>query len=118
MATLAIEQWLNGMVDFNVPEATIAAILFNNGVESLTPVSETSEKERDLCLADLYMWLAASSTSKSGEYESDGGWQHQKSAKTVVDRAGLRARAQELYKKWNSDKADTESGRIVMKNLY
>ena len=32
MAAYTIEQWLVGMVDFNVPEATIKAILFDNQV--------------------------------------------------------------------------------------
>ena len=119
MAAYSIETWLRGMIDFDVPEATIMAILFNNEVASGTPVSETSEKERDLCLADLLMWLSSSSTSSSGEYISDGGWSHQKSNKQVVDRAGLIRRAQELYAKWNSEKADTAVGtRITVKPIY
>lgn len=119
MAAYSIETWLRGMIDFDVPEATIMAILFNNEVASGTPVSETSEKERDLCLADLLMWLSSSSTSSSGEYISDGGWSHQKSNKQVVDRAGLIRRAQELYAKWNSEKANAAVGtRITVKPIY
>lgn len=119
MAVYSIETWLRGMVDFDVPDATIMAILFNNGVTSGTPVASASEMERDLCLADLYMWLSSSSTASSGEYISDGGWSHQKSNKQVVDRAGLIKRAQELYAKWKSDKADTAIGnRITVKSLY
>jgi hypothetical protein len=116
--TYTIEQWLSGMVDFNVPEATLSAILFNNSVAAGTAVSAATERQRDLCLADLYMWLAASSSSSSGEYISDGGWQHQKSNKNVVDRAGLRAAALRLYLKWDSDKADTARGNVTIKHLY
>lgn len=118
MATLTIERWLMGMVDFNVPDATIESILFNNSVTSGTAVSQVDERSRDLCLADLYMWLTASSTATSGEYVSDGGWQHQKSNKVVVDRAGLRAAALRLYQKWNSEKADTAKGNVTIKKLY
>lgn len=119
MATYTIETWLQGMVDFDVPQATIMAILFNNEVTSGTLVSSTSEKQRDLCLADLLMWLSSSSTSSSGEYISDGGWSHQKSNKQVVDRAGLIKRAQELYAKWDSDKAKTAVGtKITFKPIY
>ena len=89
MADYTIDQWLPGMVDYNVPDGTVMAILFNNGVASGAPVSEVGQRERDLCLADLYMWLASSSSSSTGEYVSDGGWQHQKAAKNVVDRAEL-----------------------------
>lgn len=119
MATYTIETWLRGMVDFDIPEATIMAILFNNEVADGTAVSKVSEEKRDLCLADLLMWLASSSTSSSGEYISDGGWSHQKSNKQVVDRAGMINRAKELYAKWNSDKAKTAvGGKITIKPIY
>ena len=97
----------------------IMAILFNNEVAPGTSVSSTSEKERDLCHADLLMWLSSSSTASSGEMISDGGWSHQKSAKQVVDREGLIRRARELYAKWNSDKAKTAVGtKITLKPIY
>jgi hypothetical protein len=119
MATYTIETWLSGMVDFDVPQTTVMAILFNNEVPQGAPMQEVTEKQRDLCLADLLMWLSSSSTSSSGEYISDGGWSHQKSAKQVVDRAGLIKRAQELYAKWDSDKAKTAVGsRIIIKSIY
>lgn len=119
MAAYTIETWLKGMVDFDVPSATIMAILFNNGVDQGTPMANTSEKERDLCLADLLMWLSSSSTASSGEYISDGGWSHQKSNKQVVDRAGLIERARQLYLKWDSDKAVSAVGsKITVKPIY
>lgn len=119
MAVYTIETWLKGMVDFDVPSATIMAILFNNEVAQGTPMSNTSEKQRDLCLADLLMWLSSSSTASSGEYISDNGWSHQKSNKQVVDRDGYRKRARALYKKWNSDKANTAVGtKITFKPIY
>jgi hypothetical protein len=119
MTTYTIETWLRGMVDFDIPDATLMAILFNNEVAPGTSVSSTSEEERDLCHADLLMWLSSSSTASSGEMISDGGWSHQKSNKQVVDRAGLIKRAQDLYAKWNSDKAKTAVGaKITFKPIY
>lgn len=119
MAVYTIETWLKGMVDFDVPSATIMAILFNNEVAQGTSMTDVSEKQRDLCLADLLMWLSSSSISSTGEYISDNGWCHQKSAKQVVDRAGLIRRAQDLYAKWNSDKAKTAVGtKITYKPIY
>lgn len=114
-----IETWLKGMVDYDLPDATLKSILFNNKVEEGTRAADVSERLRDLCLADLLMWLATSSSATSGEYVSDGGWQHQKSNKNVVDRTGLRARAEQLYRKWNSPKVSEMSvSKMVFKNLY
>ena len=119
MAAYTIEQWLIGKVDFNVPEAAIKAILFDNQVSEGVSAADVDERERDLCLADLLMWLSSSSTATSGEYISDGGWQHQKANKVVVDRASLVARARELYKKWNSEKAESViGGKITIKSIY
>lgn len=119
MAAYTIETWLRGMVDFDVPDATIMAIIFNNQVAHGTPMEDLSEKERDLCLADLLVWLSSSSAASTGEMISDGGWSHQKSNKQVVDRAGLIRRAHELYVKWDSEKAKTAIGsRITIKSIY
>lgn len=119
MTAYTIETWLRGMVDFDIPDATIMAILFNNSLAPGISISDTSERDRDLCLADLLMWLSSSSTASSGEMISDGGWSHQKSNKQVADRAGLISRARELYAKWNSDKAKTAVGaKITVKAIY
>lgn len=119
MTAYTIETWLRGKVDFDIPEEAIMAILFDNKVVAGIPATETSEKERDLCLADLLMWLSSSSVASSGEYISDNGWSHQKSNKQVVDRNGLIKRAQALYAKWDSDKAKTAVGtKITFKPIY
>ena len=119
MTNYTIESWLRGKVDYDVSEEALMAILFDNGVMPGTQVSSTSEKERDLCLADLLMWLSSSSVSSSGEKISDNGWSHQKANKQVADRAGLVKRAQLLYVKWDSDKANTAVGTsITIKPIY
>lgn len=119
MAVFTIESWLRGKVDFDIPELTIKAILFDNKVAPGSPAEEATEMEKDLCLADLLMWLSSSSLVSSGEKISDGGWSHQKSAKQVVDRGGFVKRAKALYAKWNSDKAKTAVGTtIIMKSIY
>lgn len=113
-----IEQYLSGKVDFNISENTLNAIFADRGVTKGTPLSDVTEKQKDLCLADLYMFMATSSTSKSGEYESDGGWQRQRSAKNVVDRAGFREMARELYDKWDEKPVGSSTGKVKMKPIY
>lgn len=119
MAAYNIETWLRGKVDFDIPDVAIMAILFDNEVAQGTDVSCTTEKQRDLCLADLLMWLSSSSATTSGERISDGGWSHQKASKQVVDRASLIKRAQDLYAKWDSDKTQSAIGnRVTIKPIY
>ena len=119
MAAYNIETWLRGKVDFDIPDVAIMAILFDNEVAQGTDVSCTTEKQRDLCLADLYMWLSSSSATTSGERISDGGWSHQKASKQVVDREDYIKKAQKLYVKWDSDKAQSAVGnKITIKPIY
>ena len=118
MAAYTIETWLRGMVDFEIPDATLMAIVFNNEVASGSPVASISEKERDLCLADLLVWLSCSSTVSSAGSDSDGGWKHTDSVKNVHNRSALASRAKTLYEKWNSPKASEVSvSRITFKTI-
>ena len=91
-------------------------LVHNHRIQEIMVVSTDANRGE---ATDLLMWLSSSSTSSSGEYISDNGWSHQKSAKQVVDRAGLVKRAQELYAKWNSDKAKTAVGnKVTFKSIY
>lgn len=113
---MTVENWLRGKVDYDVPELTIAAILEDNGINEGEYASEICQRQKDLALADLYSWVATSSTSSSGEYESDGGWQKQKSAKNVVNRGWFAQEAARLRKKWDVETGITNT--ITMSNLY
>lgn len=115
---MAIEQYLKGKVDFNLALETIQAILFDRGIEEGSPLSIVTEKQKDLALADVYMFLATSSVSSSSSYESDGGWQKQTSSKNVTNRAALADLAKALYAKWGEAPAATTTGKVTMKPLY
>ena len=114
---MTIEQYLRGKVDINLNENTLAAILFDRGIAEGANLSSVTERQKDLALADLYMFAAGSSTSASGEYDSDGGWQRQRSAKNVYNRPGLIALAKALYAKWG-EAVDDSIGKVKMKPLY
>lgn len=118
MDEYTIIEWLKGMVaDFDVSDATIRAILYNNSLEADALLEEVPERNKDLSLADLYMALATSSSKSGSIYDSDGGWQKGRSTKNVVDRRWFRDAANRLYLKWGSDKADT-FGNFVLKGIY
>jgi hypothetical protein len=93
-------------------------VLFDNGLYEGTGVTDTTEKQRDLCLADLLVWLSYSSTVSSASSDSDGGWKHTDAVKNVANRAALANRAKALYEKWNSPKVSEVSvSRITFKTI-
>ncbi|MGM9736957.1 MAG: hypothetical protein ACI3ZT_00925 [Candidatus Cryptobacteroides sp.] len=119
MAAYTVETWLRGMVDFDFTPEALAAILFNRGIEAGTAASDLSEKQRDLCYADILMYAAGSSVKSSGEYISDNGYQLQKSAKNVFDRKSLRDQAMRLYAKWNDPRAEEAAkSKFKLRDLY
>ena len=114
--SLTIDQYLKGKVDYEIPESALLAIMADRGVTPGTLLIDVTERQKDLSLADLYMWLASSSVSSTGEYESDAGWQRQRSSKNVFDRGYFKALANALYAKWGL--ATETIGKIVMQDLY
>ena len=114
---MTIEQYLSGKVDFNLNENVISSILFDRNVLSGSLVCTVSEKNRDLCLADLYMFCANSSTASSGEYDADGGWVRQRPNKNVFNRENYISMAKRLYEKWGDAAPSVVTG-ITLKDLY
>jgi len=114
---MTIEQYLYGKVDFNLTGNTVAAILYDRGITEGVGVATVAARQRDLALADLYMFVANSSVSSSAEYESDGGWQSHHSAKNVRSRGNYLSLANDLYAKWG-EAAPSTVGKITLKPLY
>lgn len=96
----------------------IYASMVARGVDDdATLLSGTTEKQRDLCLADIYYAAATSSVKTGTQGESDGGWTHYVAIKNAVNRAGLLDMAKALYDKWDEAFFDT-TPKIRMKPLY
>ena len=78
---LKLEQYLSGKVrNINVPDNAIQTIIMDAGITSVeepnkdTDVSLLSLRERELCLAWLYVWIGGSPTQSGGGTEEDADW--------------------------------------------
>jgi len=79
---LTIEQYLSGKVrNINVPDTAISTIIMDAGITSVedankdTDISKLTLRERELCLAWLYVWIAGSPTQSGGWTEKDADWE-------------------------------------------
>lgn len=118
---MTVARWLRAKVDniIDLSDDFIFATLLGRGItDDETLVSEVSERQRDLCLADTYFGAAISSTKSGTQGESDGGWTHYISNKNVVSRDALMKMARDLYAKWDEPFDDPAKVRIRLKNLY
>lgn len=120
IANMTVARWLEAeaspYIDF--PSEFLYAKMLRRGVtDDEALVSDVTERQLDLMLADLYV-AAAMSSSKSGtQGEADGGWSHYVAIKNVVSRDALLRMAKDLYDKWGEPFLDP-TPKITLEDLY
>lgn len=99
---LTIEQYLRGFVAMDIPNTTLVSILAKRGIEQGSDVTAVSEKDADLALADVYLYLATLPSVKNNTEDSDGGWKHTEGGYQILvaDKRAYRAMARKLLTKW------------------
>lgn len=119
-SNMTVVRWLRAKVDpiIDYSDDFIYATLVARCItDDEIMVSEISERQRDLILADAYYGAAVSSTKSGTQGESDGGWTHYVAIKNVVNRDALMRMAKDLYDKWGEPYVDPAT-KIRMKPLY
>jgi hypothetical protein len=101
-ATLPVEVFLRGCVGYSVSDEALMSILLNREVEFGSLVSSLSTKQRELCMADLYMYCATLPSVSGTVEDSDAGWKHREGGtqKSASDRASLIDKANLIYRKY------------------
>lgn len=75
-AGMTIEDFLYGCVNFRVPEEAVASILARLEVNPQDQYSDVDERQRRLCEAKLYEWIATSPNRVGDVSDSDNNWRH------------------------------------------
>lgn len=119
-SNLTFVRWLTAKAEpyIDLSNDLLYATLVARGInDDEIMYSDATEKQRDLCLADIYYAAATSSVKTGTQGESDGGWTHYVAIKNTVNRDGLLRMAKALYDKWGESFFDT-TPKIRMKPLY
>ena len=119
-SNMTIVRWLRAKVDaiIDYSDDFLYATLLHRGItDDATLYSQATEKQRDLCLADIYFGAAVSSTKTGTQGEADGGWTHYVAIKNVIDRDALMQMAKDLYEKWDEPYSDP-SPKVRLRPLY
>lgn len=70
-----IKDYLEGKVrKITIPEKALLSICADAEVDPSTNYSEATERQKDLSLAWLYVWVAGSPTQSGGWTEEDADW--------------------------------------------
>lgn len=76
VATLTIENYLRGKVATDIPDKTLLSIEAEVGVDPNSAYADLSERQRDLCLAGMYVYLSTNPSQTQKITEKDADWEH------------------------------------------
>ena len=95
-----IEEYLHGVVGFEVKDNAITSILIDRDVKPNTDVSTLNKRTKDLCRTDLYMWCASTPSVQGSIEDADGVWKHKEGGtqSSAFDKRNLRQMANDIYK--------------------
>lgn len=112
---MPIEEYLRGVVSYQVADNALNSILFKRKIAAGEMASALTEKQLDLCTADLYLWCATTPSTQNNTEDSDGGWKHVEGGwqTSAYDKRELRAMAKELYGKWGENMPGKSKMKIV-----
>lgn len=101
-STYTITEWLQGKTAITISDETIQSICFDRDISTSELMVNVGQKDKDLCLADLYMFCAGLPTSTATIDDKNGNWEHKEGSVTMsnTDRKALRLLARRLYRKW------------------
>jgi hypothetical protein len=110
-----IEEYLHGVVGFEVKDNAITSILIDREVAPETDVSTLDKRTKDLCRADLYMWCASTPSVQGSVEDADGVWKHKEGGtqSSAFDKRNLRQMANDIYKLYGEN---TTSSKVVVRS--
>ncbi len=105
LSTLTLGDYLRGLTSYEVPDNALVTIMLRRSLTLETSASLVSEKDRDLCTADLYMWCATTPSVKNDTEDADAGWKHKEGGwqTSAYDKRLLRQMANDIYSKWGEE---------------
>ena len=116
-----ISQYLKGKVrNITIPDDALLSILVENDVDEHTPYADLTQKQRDLTLAGLYVWIALSPTTSQKVTDKDAEWEHSEGGETMsanVLNKFLRM-ANEIYMKYGLPTVGTNRWGMVGRGLH
>lgn len=107
---LTIEQYIKGKVrNIEVPDNALASICADAEVSPQATFSDTTQKQRDLCLAWLYVWIAGSPTQSGGYTEEDADWKSSENGERMSASVlkNYLAMANKIFEKYGLDAIST-----------
>ena len=113
---MTIGQFLQGHFEYQFTELNIETVLARRNIYVDNDHTDVSEKDRDLCLADLYMILANVLNGQGRRIQKGNRSVTERSFTFgITDRENFRKEALRLYSKWGENQS---SDTVVFTTIY
>ena len=80
-----MEDYLCGCVNIDIPKEVILRILLERDVDIYEDIYNVDRSIRDLCKADLYVWMCMGVSRRNTVADSDNGWSHSDGGYTITN---------------------------------
>lgn len=85
ISSFTIADYLYGSVNFDVPSEVIVKICLDRDIDYHSEAMNVEKSQRDLCKADLLVWMALGVSKRSNNVDSDNGWSHSNGGYTLTE---------------------------------
>lgn len=82
---VTLEDYLYGCVNIDVPREAIVRICLDRDVDMHEEAVNVEKFQRDLCKADLLVWMALGVTRRGTVSDADNGWTHSDGGFTISE---------------------------------
>lgn len=109
-----IVDYLLGCVNMDIPEEAIVRICIDREVDINEDIELLEKKEKDLCKADLYVWMCLGVSKRGTVSDSDNGWSHSDGGYTLSadDKKLLLKAANSIYEEYGEKTIGTTKFKV------
>ena len=113
---MIIGQYFQGNFEYQFSELNIQTVLARRAIYEESDHTDVSERQLELCLADLYMILANVLNGQGRRVQKGNRSVTERSFSFgITDRANFRAEAIRLYAKWGENQS---TGEVIFTGIY
>lgn len=111
--------YLAASINLDVPKEVLVKICIDRDIDVEAEIQEIDKKERDLCIADLYVWACMGQGRRGTVSDTDNGWTHSDGgfSLTSEDKRLLLKKANAIYAEYEEPLAGTTKMRIQSRGI-
>ena len=110
MAAFNIIRYMSSLTGYVFDEAVLERIALERGVSEVTDFAQLTQRDKDLCLADMLLVLFTSPSQTASLSKKHGQFSQTIGSQTIYNKEDIYDLMMRLYKKWGEEVAEDLEG--------